>query len=184
MKVLVYSGSSRIGNYTQHVAHFVTNVLNQTDHIEAELIKPDEVGINFSNEGNEADYPELRQKVVEADGFIFVTPEYNHGYSATIKYMFDLNLSQYNHKPVGLVGVSSGPFGGTRAIEALVLAVRESGLVACSIDLNFSNVQDEISDDGEVKNPQKWSRRAQKMIDEFSWLLTTLKEGRKQDQKE
>ncbi len=54
-----------------------------------------------------------------ADALIIVAPEYNHGYSATLKNALDWLFPEYRYKPVGLVGVSDGLVGGARMIEQL-----------------------------------------------------------------
>ena len=57
---------------------------------------------------------------MERDGLVVVTPEYNHGYPGVLKSVLDLLLKEYIHKAVAFVGVSAGPWGGTRVIEAMV----------------------------------------------------------------
>jgi NAD(P)H-dependent FMN reductase len=57
----------------------------------------------------------------KADAFIIVTPEYNHGYPATLKNALDWLYTEFRYKPVGLVGVSDGLVGGARVIEQLRL---------------------------------------------------------------
>lgn len=73
-------------------------------------------------------FPEWRDAIVNADGLVIVTPEYNHGYPGTLKAVLDLLLREYIHKAVAFVGVSAGPWGGTRVIESLVPMARELGL--------------------------------------------------------
>jgi NAD(P)H-dependent FMN reductase len=58
-------------------------------------------------------------KVAEADGFVFVTPEYNHGYPAALKNALDLVYAEWSHKPVTFV-TYGGSAGGVRAAEQLV----------------------------------------------------------------
>jgi len=58
-------------------------------------------------------------KVAEADGYVFVSPEYNHGYPAALKNALDLLYAEWNHKPVTFV-TYGGSAGGVRAAEQLV----------------------------------------------------------------
>jgi len=53
-----------------------------------------------------------------ADAFIFVMPEYNHGYVAPLKNALDFLFHEWAHKPVGLVSYG-GVAGGTRAVQLL-----------------------------------------------------------------
>ncbi len=55
------------------------------------------------------------EAVDACDGFIFVTPEYNHSIPGTMKNAFDSLFSEWHGKPVGFVGY--GGDGGVRAIE-------------------------------------------------------------------
>ncbi len=61
--------------------------------------------------------------VDEADGFIVLTPEYNHGYPASLKNAIDHVFVEFNRKPITFVGY--GNVGGARAIEQLRLVVIE-----------------------------------------------------------
>ena len=60
-------------------------------------------------------------------GFILVVPEYNHSFPGLLKHVLDSCLSEYIHKAVGLVGVSAGPFAGTRVVQGLLPVMREIG---------------------------------------------------------
>ena len=177
MKLIIFSGSARQGNYTQFVANFVYQTISQHPEVDAEIVSPQNLQINFTDEGTQAAPSGYQEKIKQADGYIIVSPEYNHGYSASVKYMLDMALPEYNHKPVAFVGVSKSAFGGVRMIENLVNVVRELGLIAASIDVYFSNNREEIKD-GQIVDPDKWSSRINKMLTELLWLAKTLKHGR------
>jgi NAD(P)H-dependent FMN reductase len=57
-------------------------------------------------------------RVAAADAFVFVTPEYNHGYNAPLKNAIDFLHGEWEHKPVGFVGYG-GVAAGTRAVQQL-----------------------------------------------------------------
>jgi NAD(P)H-dependent FMN reductase len=57
-------------------------------------------------------------RVSAADAFVFVTPEYNHGYSAPLKNAIDYLHREWEHKPVGFVSYG-GVAAGTRAVQQL-----------------------------------------------------------------
>lgn len=56
-------------------------------------------------------------KVASYDGYIFVTPEYNHSIPGSLKNALDLVYAEWNNKAAGIVGY--GSLGGGRAIEHL-----------------------------------------------------------------
>ncbi|MBA3272595.1 MAG: hypothetical protein H0T11_01805 [Chthoniobacterales bacterium] len=89
----------------------------------------------------------------------------------------DTNLEEYNHKPVGICGVSAGPFGGTRVIENLLPVMRELGLVASAVDVNFGSVGKLFSDTGELQD-ESFVRRVGKFLDELIWMARVLRHGR------
>ncbi len=73
------------------------------------------------------EYPleiDLWAKTVErADGYLVITPEYNHGYPAVLKNAFDVVFPEFNRKPIAFIGY--GNSGGARSIEQLRLVTVE-----------------------------------------------------------
>jgi NAD(P)H-dependent FMN reductase len=122
-------------------------------------------------------FPEWRDTIIKADGLIIVSPEYNHGYPGVLKAVLDLLLKEYIHKAVAFVGVSAGPWGGTRGIEAMVPMVRELGLAVTFTDLNFPKVQRTFDAEGKLLDPA-FENRAKDFLDELVWMSSTLKWGR------
>jgi NAD(P)H-dependent FMN reductase len=122
-------------------------------------------------------FPEWRDTIIQADGLVIVSPEYNHGYPGSLKAVLDLLLKEYIHKAVAFVGVSAGPWGGTRAIEAMVPMVRELGLSPTFTDLNFPKVQKVFDAEGKLLD-QAFEKRAKDFLDELIWMSRTLKWGR------
>jgi NAD(P)H-dependent FMN reductase len=106
-----------------------------------------------------------------------VVPEYNHGYPGLLKHALDMNLEEYIHKAVGICGVSAGPFGGTRVIEALLPVMRELGLVTIFNDVNFGNVGKIFGEDGSLLDGG-FIRRTAKFLDELIWMARVLRHGR------
>jgi NAD(P)H-dependent FMN reductase len=78
---------------------------------------------------------------------------------------------------VAFVGVSAGPWGGTRVIEQMVTMVRELGLAVTFSDLNFPKVQRSFDAEGKLLD-QAYEQRAKDFLDELIWMSRTLKWGR------
>ena len=85
--------------------------------------------------------PAFSAAMTEADGLLIVSPEYNHSFPGLLKHVLDSCLSEYIHKAVGIVGVSAGPFAGTRVIQGLLPVMREIGLVTIFWDVNIGTVR-------------------------------------------
>lgn len=128
-------------------------------------------------QGLKDSFPEWRDAMIQADGLVLVTPEYNHGYPGVMKAVLDMLLPEYIHKSVAFVGVSAGPWGGTRVIEAMVPMCRELGLAVSFTDLNFPYVQKTFDDEGKLLD-QAFHERVKGFLDELVWMSTVLKWGR------
>lgn len=80
--------------------------------------------------------------ITSFDGFVFVTPEYNHGMPAALKNAIDYLFTEWHDKAAGFV--SYGVAGGVRAVEQLRLTLAEvkvacvRGQVALSIFDDFT----------------------------------------------
>ena len=117
--VPVILGTARTGRRSADVAKAVATELKNRDFL-TELVDVAEFPMTGTNSPVKPGALErFRETVAAADGFVIVTPEYNHGYPGELKMLLDSELDAYRHKPVGLVGVSAGQLGGTRDFEQL-----------------------------------------------------------------
>src|SRR5579863_1551156 len=93
-----------------------------------------------------------------ADGFVIVTPEYNHGYPGTLKNVLDHVFDEWNRKPFALVG-AGGIYGGVRAIDGLRLVL--PGIRAVSIPgmIGVHQVEKVFGPDGPTSDRPGWERR-------------------------
>lgn len=88
------------------------------------------------------------EKVASFDGYLFVTPEYNHSTSGALKNAIDFLYAEWNNKAAGFV--SYGSAGGARAVEHLrlvmaelqVATVRSQVMLGLATDfVNYSDLQ-------------------------------------------
>ena len=128
----VLAGTTREKRRSIYAARLVAEVGNTFDEIQTEVIDP--IDYTFPGDGKDPENkdPKYTEKTAKAQGFFIVTPEYNHSIPGSLKRMLDSELTNYRHKPVAFGGVSSGPWGGVRAIEQLAIIVRNMGLVSTS----------------------------------------------------
>src|SRR5213080_5116015 len=137
----VILGTARQGRQSENVARFVFEQTRKRAGVETEFIDVRELPMRLDDAGEQMKDPTFSATIERCDGIILVVPEYNHGYPGLLKHALDMNLKEYIHKAVGICGVSAGPFGGARVIEALLPVVRELGLIAIFEDVNFGTVQ-------------------------------------------
>jgi NAD(P)H-dependent FMN reductase len=81
----------------------------------------------------------LGQRFDAADGYLIVTHEFNHGYSAPLKNVLDHYFAEFEHKPVAFVGY--GNVGGSRAIEQLRQVIVELNMVSVRESVHIFGAQ-------------------------------------------
>lgn len=175
----VLLGTNRKLRHSVHAAKWLVGEMQKRSEIETRLFDAADFLLPQDDYGTEIKdvFPEWRDAIKQADGLVIVAPEYNHGYPGILKSILDTLLKEYIHKSVALVGVSAGPWGGTRVIESMVPMVRELGLAVTFSDLNFPSVQKTFSADGDLLDPA-FEKRAQNFLDELIWMTRALKWGR------
>src|SRR5213596_2311039 len=116
----VVLGTARQGRLSEPAANFVFGEVSKRSDIETELIDIRKIPIRLDDAGEALKDSQFSATVARADGLILVVPE-------------------YNHKAVGVCGVSAGPFGGARMIQSLLPVLRELGLVTIFSDIYFGS---------------------------------------------
>lgn len=174
----VILGTNRKGCQSKPVAQFIVEQVQTWQGITTELIEIGHLNIAIDDAGEAIKNPAFAATIDRADGLIIVAPEYNHAYPGLLKHVLDTNLSEYIHKAVGLCGVSSGPFGGTRVIQSLLPVMRELGLMTIFYDLNFANVTQLFDESGLLLDPIPHQRRFKRFLQELVWMATVLQYGR------
>ncbi len=179
MYIPVILGTAREGRQSENVANFIVKEATKFG-FESEVVDVKDYRINETDNTVESDTAKKwAERAERADGFIIVSPEYNHGYPGELKMFLDMLYEHYNRKPVGIVGVSAGPFGGSRMMQQLILTLVEFQMVPLRAALYFGTVQDLFDEDGNIKDEETYQRRAKDFFQELEWYAKTLKEGRK-----
>jgi NAD(P)H-dependent FMN reductase len=160
LSIPVLLGTPRKGRASVHAARLVTDLLHRRDGVRSALI-------------------DVAAVPLPMDALVLVVPEYNHGIPGPLKHLLDSCLAEYVHKAVGIVGVSSGPFGGTRVVQHLLPVLRELGLVTIFWDVNIGQVERVFADDGRLLD-EAIVRRSDRFLRELIWMATVLRRGREQ----
>ncbi|HSE17784.1 MAG TPA: NAD(P)H-dependent oxidoreductase [Pyrinomonadaceae bacterium] len=179
LNIPVLLGTNRKERMSAFVARWVLSEVEKRPDISTRLFDVADFHLPYDDygQGLKDSFPEWRDAITAADGLIIVTPEYNHGYPGALKGVLDLLLREYVHKAVAFVGVSAGPWGGTRVIEAMVPMCRELGLAVTFTDLNFPFVQ-KTFDSGGTLLDHAFDKRVSGFLDELVWMSRVLKWGR------
>ncbi|MDX1583645.1 MAG: NAD(P)H-dependent oxidoreductase [Thermoanaerobaculia bacterium] len=179
MNVGIIVGSTREGRKTIRVARWIENRLRRREGVEVSFVDLEELDlpvmrerVRFSESPPESAL-KLSETIQEADSLLIVTPEYNHGYPGVLKNAIDYLLPEYKRKPVGIVTVSAGPFGGLRCLEALRQTMFGIGAIPVSAELPITKVQDSFDEHGEPTS-DAWDRRLDRFLSEFFWLSEAI----------
>lgn len=175
----VILGSTRRGRQSPKVAHFVAERMKRTDRIETEILDLAEYNFPIMEERLrfiEDPPPGLREfgeKIDRADSIIIVSPEYNNGYPGVLKNALDYLLPEYKRKPVGIVTVSAGGFGGLNCLAQLRLVTIGMGAFPIPAALPVSSVQNSFDEDGNLKDVS-YEKRADAFISELLWFTEAI----------
>jgi NAD(P)H-dependent FMN reductase len=185
MRIAIIIGSTRPGRRGEAVAQWVHKVATQRGDAAYEIVDLADHDLPHLDEETPAAYgphtytrPHTRrwaETVAAYDGFVFVTPEYNHSYTAALKNAIDYLYTEWHNKSAGFVGY--GLNGGVRAVEHLraVMAELHIADVRDQITLNYFT---EFGPDGEVQPTGHQEVILHRMLDQVvSWggALATLR---------
>ncbi len=123
--------------------------------------------------------PDVRryiERIDRADAYIVVTPEYNHGYPASLKQAIDVPRGEWKAKPLGLVSYG-GVGGGLRAVEQLRQVFAELHVVTVRNTVSFHQFW-ELFDAGQLRDPRGPDLAASVMLDELAWWAKVLRAAR------
>jgi NAD(P)H-dependent FMN reductase len=155
-KIQIILGSTRQGRIGRSIADWVTEVAKKNTDAEFELVDLadwklplfDEPTSPMMGRRDSEHSSKWSEQISKADGFIFVTPEYNHSFPAALKNALDYLNAEWANKPVALV--SYGFAGGTRAIESLHPVLAELLLRPVKPNVNITIGMNNYSETGQL----------------------------------
>ena len=146
IRLAIIVGSTRPGRKADTVARWVLDIATQRSDAEFELVDIQDFNLPLLDEPmppsrGQYSQPHTRAwsaKIASFDGYVFVTPEYNHGTSGALKNAIDFLYLEWNNKAAGFVGY--GGSGGQRAVEQLRQVMGEVSVadVRAQVALSFS----------------------------------------------
>jgi NAD(P)H-dependent FMN reductase len=111
--------------------------------------------------------------VSRADAFIFVVPEYNHGFNAAVKNAIDYLHNEWRGKAVGFVSYG-GVAAGTRAVQMLKQVVTILKMVPIPESVNIPFVQQFLDEEGQLRPNEIMEQAATAMLDELGTWTEAL----------
>jgi NAD(P)H-dependent FMN reductase len=175
-------GSTRPGRIGPKFAEWFRGRAAAHSGFAIELIDLARVNLPLLDEPN---HPRLHQyvhqhtidwsrKIERVDAFVFVTPEYNFGYSAALKNAIDYLSEEWANKAVGFVSYG-GVAAGTRAVQQLKQVVTALKMVPVVESVNIPFFSQFIDESGQVRPNDAMARAADAMLDELLRVTTLLR---------
>ncbi|MEK7066373.1 MAG: NAD(P)H-dependent oxidoreductase [Patescibacteria group bacterium] len=118
------------------------------------------------------------EKIASADGFVIVTPEYNHGYPSSLKNNMDYLYKEWNKKPIAFVGY--GTTGGAFSVGQIRQVAIELQMAPVRTAVHIASPWSLIEKDGALKSGafDKYANNARKMLEQLEWWAKALKDAR------
>lgn len=173
LRLVLILGSTRPGRFCDIVASWVLDRLEAFGPCAIDVIDP----ALFDAEGAPEEL--LQARMLRADGFIVVTPEYNHGYPAPLKALIDATQAPWHAKPVAFVSYG-GISGGLRAVEQLRQVLAELHTVGVRDTVSFANAQRLFDEQGALREPAAAEAAMERLLRRLHWWAQALREARRQ----
>jgi NAD(P)H-dependent FMN reductase len=179
-RILVFYGSYRFDRMGIRLAHYVVGRLRARGE-DAELIDAKEVGLPLL-ERMYKEYPngqapealeQLAGRIRAADGFVFVTGEYNWGVQPGLKNLTDHFLEEWFWRPAAIASYSAGRISGARAGLAWHGTLSEMGMVVTSSTIAVGPIGAALSAAGEPTGAggEALERAFPRFADDLAWWM-------------
>jgi NAD(P)H-dependent FMN reductase len=116
---------------------------------------------------------EIKIQLDNADAMIFLSPEYHGSYSGALKNALDYFWKEFAHKPIGVVAVASGKFGGINASTDMQQLVLSLGAFPMPYKLLVPMVQHAFDEKGDIID-EGLSKSFDKFVTEFCWFAGAI----------
>lgn len=148
IKLAIIIGSTRPNRKGEAVGKWVHEIASRRSDVHFELIDLKEVNLPFLDEpippaAGKYSQPHTKAwaaRIAPFDGFVFVTPEYNHGTCAALKNALDFLYEEWRNKSAGFVGY--GSFSGARSVEHLRQVISNLELADVRAQVGLSTFTD------------------------------------------
>ena len=167
MQISIILGTARKGRQSEKVAKYLLKKV-KNNGFESEIIDVRDYRLEATDNTQETEKAKkFGLKIENSDAIIIVSPEYNHSYPGELKMMLDMIYNQYKGKPAGLCGVSSGDFGGARAVEHLKPIIVNFGMIVIKEVLYFPNVEELFDENSNISedSEETYEKRVKKFLD-------------------
>lgn len=178
IRTVVIVGSTREGRFGEVVARWLIGRASLHDTIDIDLIDLAEArlpAVHARTPGPEVEA--FVSRVADADAFVIVTPEYNHGYPASLKFALDSARDEWKAKPVSFVSYG-GTAGGLRSVEQLRQVCAELHMVSTRDCVSLHKCHNLFDETGVLKDASEPNAAVRTMLGQLAWWALALREAR------
>jgi NAD(P)H-dependent FMN reductase len=190
-RILAFYGSYRSDRMGIRLAHFVVEGFRSRG-ADVELIDAKAVGLPMLDRMYK-EYPKgaapvalekLASQIREADGFVFITGEYNWGVQPGLKNLTDHFLEEWFWRPAAIASYSAGRFAGARAGLAWHGTLSEMGMVVISSAIAVGPIAQTLSADGQAigEGGKALEHAFPRFADDLTWWMEAAKAQRQKKQ--
>jgi NAD(P)H-dependent FMN reductase len=185
LRVGVIIGSVREQRFGTTVADWLVGQARQRGDLNLDVMDLREIELpaviqNHPVVTGEYTTPEVERfaaRIGAADGFVVITPEYNHSYPGSLKHAIDCVNPEWHAKPVGFV--SYGGFaGGLRAVEHLRAVFAELHAMTIRETVSFYLAPMHFDEHGAPRDGENVNGAAKKLFDQLVWWAKALRDAR------
>ena len=186
-RILVFYGSYRSDRMGIRLAHFVVEGF-RTRGVDVELIDAKAVGLpmldrmykEYPKGGAPAALEKLAGQIRDADGFVFITGEYNWGVQPGLKNLTDHFLEEWFWRPAAIASYSAGRFSGARAATAWHGTLSEMGMVVISSTIAVGPIAQTLSAEGKPigEGGKALEHAFPRFADDLTWWVEAAKAQR------
>src|SRR6202162_3661174 len=183
-RVLAFYGSYRSDRLGIRLAHFVVEGFRSRGD-DVELIDAKAVGLpmldrmykKYPRGAAPAALEKLASQIRAADGFVFITGEYNWGVQPGLKNLTDHFLEEWFWRPAAIASYSAGRFSGARAATAWHGTLSEMGMVVISSTIAVGPIGQTLTADGAPTGEGGKALEAAfpRFADDLSWWMEAAK---------
>ena len=187
MNITIISGSVRNGRKSHQVAvalqkKFVAQGLTDTHIIDLADHNLPMLEEKYSSTSKmPSGLAEIKAGLDSADALVFLSPEYHGSYTGALKNAIDYFWEEFMRKPIGVVSVASGRFGGINASTEMQQLVLSLGAFPMPYKLLVPTVQHAFDEEGEIKE-EALSKNFDRFVREFHWLADAIMDKKKKEQ--
>ncbi|MDP2123773.1 MAG: NAD(P)H-dependent oxidoreductase [Parvibaculum sp.] len=125
---------------------------------------------------------DLAKEIAAADGYVMVSPEYNHSLSPALAHLLNhFGASLFAGKPSAIVTYSAGQWGGVRAAVAMRAFLSEMGCLPVSAMIHVPKAQEVLGETGEFLasvDAARWTGYFERSLAQLRWWAEAARRQR------